>query len=87
VEKYDIVIKKSALKELIKIPKKDLKKIILKIKSLSINLRPIGCEKCTGIDRYRIRQGYYRILYTIKEQILTVYVVKIGHRKDIYRYD
>ncbi len=83
--KYEIVIKKSAIKELNKIPKKDLKKVVSKIKSLSNNPRPKGCEKLTGIERYRIRQGNYRVLYSIEDDILTVYVVKIGDRKDIYR--
>jgi mRNA interferase RelE/StbE len=83
--KYKIELKQSAVKELDKIPAKDLKKITAKIESLSTNPRPMGCEKLSALERYRIRQGNYRILYSIKDDILTVYVVKIGHRKDIYR--
>jgi len=83
--KYKIEIKQSAVKELNKIPSKDLKKIVLKIESLSNNPRPTGCEKLSTLERYRIRQGNYRILYSIEDDILTVYVVKIGHRKEIYR--
>lgn len=82
--KYKIEIKKSAAKELFLIPKKDLKRILKKIKNLSDDPRPVGCVKLSGQDRYRIRQGNYRILYSIEEEILVVYVVKIGHRKDIY---
>ena len=82
--KYKIEIKKSAAKELFLMPKKDLKRILKRIKNLSVDPRPIGCVKLSGQDRYRIRQGNYRILYSIEEEILVVYVVKIGHRKDIY---
>ena len=85
MEKYKIEIKKSAVKELNSIPKKDLKKIVQKIRSLSDNPRPNGCVKISGQERYRIRQGDYRILYSIENEILVVYVIKIGHRKEVYR--
>jgi mRNA interferase RelE/StbE len=83
--KYRIEIKKSAIKELHSIPKNDLQKIVAKIKSLSDDPRPPGCIKLSDSERYRIRQGNYRILYSIEDEILTVYVVKIGHRKEVYR--
>lgn len=83
--KYRIEIKKSAIKELNAIPKKDLKKIVFEIISLSDNPRPKECIKLSGGERYRIRHGNYRILYSIEDEILVVYVVKIGHRKDVYR--
>ena len=82
--KYRIEIKKSAIKELNTIPRKDLKKIVLKISSLSDDPRPKGCVKLSGMERYRIRQGNYRILYSIDDEILVVYVVKIRHRKEVY---
>ncbi len=85
MEKYKVEIKQTAVKELNKITVRDLKKIVSKIESLSNNPRPTGCEKLSTLERYRIRQGNYRILYSIEDDILTVYVVKIGHRKDIYR--
>ncbi|MFA5367656.1 MAG: type II toxin-antitoxin system RelE/ParE family toxin [Dehalococcoidia bacterium] len=85
MEKYNIDIKQSAIKELNKIPARDLKKIASKIESLSHNPRPAGCEKLSAQERYRLRQGNYRILYSIEDDILTVYVVKIAHRKDVYR--
>jgi len=85
VGKYKIFIKPTALKELQKIPKRDVSIIIVKIRSLSSNPRPPGCERLSADEKYRIRQGRYRIIYSIEDTILAVLVVKIGHRKDIYR--
>jgi len=62
-----------------------LKKILKRIEGLAENPRPSGCEKLTGQERYRLRQGRYRIVYSIQDDDLTVWVVKVGHRKDIYR--
>ena len=67
------------------IPKKDVKRILDRIKTLEDNPRPTGCEKLTGQEKYRLRQGRYRIVYSIQDDELTVWVVKVGHRKDIYR--
>ncbi len=83
--KYKIKIKASAVKELNKIPKKYLQRITNKILGLADNPRPQNCEKLSGQERYRIRQGNYRVIYSIEDYILTIYVVKIGHRKDIYK--
>ena len=82
---YEILFKESAYKDLKKIPKADLRKILSRIKKLSDNPRPAGCEKLTGQERYRLRQGKYRIVYSIQDDKLTIWVVKVGHRKDIYR--
>ena len=82
---YKIFFKKSVEKDFSSIPKKDLKKILDRIDALGENPRPQGCEKMTGRQRYRLRQGRYRILYSIQDDELTVWVVKVGHRKDIYR--
>ena len=82
--KYKIEIKKSAIKELESIPSNDLKRILTKIESLAEDPRQTGCIKLSGDDRYRIRQGNYRILYTIEDDILTIFIVKVGHRKDVY---
>ena len=82
---YRVSFRVSVEKDLIAIPKSDLKKILQRIKTLSENPRPSGCEKLTGQERYRIRQGRYRILYSIQDRELTVWIVKVGHRKDIYR--
>ena len=82
---YKILIKASAAKELEEIPKKDNSRIIDRIKSLADNPRPTGAEKLTGINRYRVRQGDYRILYEIYDKEIVVMVVKIGHRREVYR--
>ena len=83
--RYKIQIKPSAKKELFKLPKKELRKVVDKIRSLSLNPRPPGCEKLSGEEKYRIRQGNYRIVYSIGDKLLIVIVVKIGHRKEVYR--
>ena len=82
---YKVFFKKSVQKDLDAIPRKDLKRILGRIKALAKNPRPAGCEKLTGHERYRLRQGRYRIVYSIQDDELTVWVVTIGHRKDIYR--
>jgi len=82
---YKIFFKESVEKDLRSIPKKDLKKILTRIESLAKEPRPQGYEKLSSQDKYRIRQGTYRIIYSIQDQELTVWVVKVGHRKDVYR--
>lgn len=82
---YKIFFKKSVQKDFDSIPKKDLKRILSRIESLSEDPRPHGCEKLTGQERYRLRQGRYRIVYSIQDDELTVWVVKVAHRKHIYR--
>jgi len=85
VAKYNLTIKKSAAKELVDIPKKDLVKIIKRIKSLSVNPRPTGSQKLSAREQYRVRQGDYRIVYSIDDKELLVDIVKIGHRREVYR--
>jgi mRNA interferase RelE/StbE len=82
---YKIYLKKSVEKDFNVIPKKDLKKILDRIEALAEDPRPPGCEKLTEQQKYRLRQGRYRILYSIQDDELTIWVVKVGHRKDIYR--
>ena len=82
---YKVHFKASVERDLTAIPKKDLKKILKRIEELTENPRPWGCEKLTGQERYRLRQGRYRIVYSIQDDELTVWVVKVGHRRDIYR--
>ena len=82
---YKIFFKQSVEKDLRSIPKKDLKKILLRIELLAKDPRPQGYEKLSGQEKYRIRQGTYRIIYSIQDRQLTVWVVKVGHRKDVYR--
>ncbi|MBM9536279.1 type II toxin-antitoxin system RelE family toxin [Desulfobulbus alkaliphilus] len=82
---YEIFFRESVWKELKKVPQADLKKIISRIEQLGNDPRPMGCEKLTSLELYRIRQGNYRIVYSIQDDELTVWVVKVGHRKDAYR--
>ncbi|MFH2058173.1 MAG: type II toxin-antitoxin system RelE/ParE family toxin [Pseudomonadota bacterium] len=82
---YEIFFRESVYKDFRKIPKKDLQKILSKIQSLSLDPRPSGSEKLTGQEFFRIRQGNYRILYSIQDNQLTIWVIKVGHRKGIYR--
>jgi len=85
VAKYNILIKPSAVKEIENIPRKDRLRIIQKIQSLSNTPRPQGYEKLAGEDRYRIRQGVYRIVYSVADGELHIIVVKVGHRRDVYK--
>lgn len=83
---YKIEITASAEKSLKKIPKKDLEKIVEAIQVLAISPFPSGCRKLKGEENvYRVRQGNYRIIYEIIDSKLIVLVLKIGHRKDIYK--
>ena len=82
---YKIFFKKSVEKDFKVIPKKDLVKILERIEALAEEPRPPGCEKLSGQQKYRLRQGRYRILYSVQDDELTIYVVKVGHRRDIYR--
>ena len=82
---YKIYFRVSVEKDFKKIPVEDIKKILLRIKGLTLEPRPSVCEKLTEQEQYRIRQGRYRIVYSIQDDARTVWIVKIGHRKDIYR--
>ena len=83
--KYRIEIRKSAEKEIERLPRRDSKAVLDKIHALSENPRPHGCKKLSGQEKYRLRSGHYRILYSIEDDVLIVYVVSVGHRKDVYR--
>jgi mRNA interferase RelE/StbE len=81
-----LLIKPSAVKDIEAIPlKRDRQRVVERISKLAEDPRPSGSEKISGQDKYRVRQGRYRILYAIADQDLIVQVVKVGHRKDIYR--
>jgi mRNA interferase RelE/StbE len=85
VASYELRIKPSAVKELEALQTSDRRRVVGKIQSLAEEPRPAGCEKLTGQDRYRLRQGSLRILYEVTDADSTVSVVKIGHRRDVYR--
>jgi len=82
---YSIFFKDSVRKDLDSIPGNDLRRIMERIAGLADNPRPAVCEKLSGQEKYRIRQGNYRIIYSIRETELTVWVVKVGHRREVYR--
>ncbi len=82
---YKLYFRASVEKDFRAIPKKELRTILHRVELLSKEPRPIGCEKLTGQERYRLRQGKYRIVYSIQDKELTIWIVKVGHRKDIYR--
>jgi mRNA interferase RelE/StbE len=86
VARYRLLIKPSAVKDIEAIPlKRDRQRVVERISKLAEDPGPIGGEKISGQDKYRVRQGHYRILYAIEDQDLLVQVVKVGHRKDVYR--
>ncbi len=82
---YELVFRKSVAKDLHHIPKEDVARILERIRSLAENPRPPGCEKLSSLERYRIRQGVYRIVYEVQDRRLVVLVVKVAHRRDVYR--
>lgn len=87
MERYKVLVKASANNEIESIAlKKDRQGIVSRIQSLAENPRPSGCEKLSGShDKYRVREGRYRVIYSIEDKALMVYVVKVGHRKDVCR--
>jgi mRNA interferase RelE/StbE len=82
---YELRFKKSVAKDLRTLPKVDVQRILDRIRSLTENPRPIGCEKLSGQERYRFRQGSYRIIYEIDDGKVLVLVVKVAHRREAYR--
>ena len=84
---YRVLIKKSAAKELEEVAgKKDRERIARRIQALAADPRPSGVEKLSGTsEKYRIRQGNFRIVYEIQDEVLLVYVVRIADRKEVYR--
>jgi len=86
VASYRVEIKKSAAKELESLGgKKDRERLVAKIRGLAIDPRPAGVEKLTDKDQYRLRQGNFRILFEIHDDVLLVVIIKIGDRKEVYR--
>ena len=82
---YSVGIKRTAAKELDELPLKDRRRVVARIRALAADPRPRGCEKLTGEEKYRIRQGSLRILYEIDDRLSSVTIVKIGRRRDVYR--
>ncbi|MDT8439444.1 MAG: type II toxin-antitoxin system RelE/ParE family toxin [Wenzhouxiangellaceae bacterium] len=82
---YKLVFKRSVRKDLSCIPAKDVRLILQRIESLQHDPRPGNCEKLSAQERYRVRQGIYRIIYEVRDDVLVVSVVKVGHRGHVYR--
>ena len=82
--RYDILIKPSAVREIEKLPRKDRARVLQRIASLRDEARPHGCEKLSQEEKYRVRRGSYRIIYSIDDMEKTILVVRVGHRKDVY---
>jgi mRNA interferase RelE/StbE len=85
MENYSLSFKKSVAKDLRDIPNKYVKRILKCIESLRENPRADGCIKLSGQERYRIRQGVYRIIYEIQDSELIILVVKVAHRSEAYK--
>ena len=84
--RFEILIKPSAVKEIEAIGRKsDRQRVVGRIRDLAEVPRPSGCRKLSGKEWYRIRQGAFRIVYSVEDRRLVVFVVKVGHRKDVYR--
>ncbi len=83
--KYKLVFKKSVAKDLRSIPNRDVARILQRTRKLQENPRPVGSEKLSGQERYRVRQGLYRIIYELKDELLVVTAVKVAHRKHVYK--
>lgn len=85
MESYRVLIKPSAARELEELPQKDRARIATKITTLAGNPRPTGSEKLSAQEEYRVRQGHYRVVYSISDTEKTVLVVKVAHRREVYR--
>ena len=82
---YRVVFTRSARRELERLPKKEIERIAKRIHDLASDPRPVECEKLSGTDFYRIRQGDYRVLYRIDDAERLVDILRLGHRREVYR--
>jgi len=82
---YELRFRKSVSKDLDPIPKREIQRLMQVIQALADNPRPPQAIKLSGAEKYRLRCGVYRVLYEIHDDLLVVCVVKVGHRKDVYR--
>ncbi len=82
---YKLLIKPSAAKEIQALPAGDQRRVVAKIRGLADNPRPSGTERLSGDEKYRVRQGDYRVLYSVDDAAQTLVIVKVGHRRDVYR--
>jgi len=78
-------MRRSVARDLRPLPNKDVERVLRRIEGLIDNPRPTGCEKLSAQERYRVRQGAYRIIYEVEDNELIVTVVRVGHRRHVYR--
>ena len=83
--RYELRVKPSVAKDLRGLPKTDVKRIVKRMEALRDDPRAPGCEKLSGAELYRVRQGVYRIVYEIHDELVVVDVVRVGHRGEVYR--
>ncbi|MBI5837046.1 MAG: type II toxin-antitoxin system RelE/ParE family toxin [Candidatus Eisenbacteria bacterium] len=86
MEKYSLLIVPSAVRELEAVPRRaDRRRVVARIQALAADPRPAGCQKLTGKDGSRVRQGAIRVVYQVDDRSRTITVIKIGHRREVYR--
>ncbi len=83
--RYKLLFRNSVAKDMRRLQNKDVSRILKRINKLSENPRGSGCEKLSEQERYRVRQGDYRIIYEIHDDTVIVEIVQVGHRREIYR--
>jgi mRNA interferase RelE/StbE len=83
--RFELRFKPSVAKDLRGIPKADVRRLLKRIEALRDEPRPPGCEKLTGRELYRIRQGAYRVVYSVDDAEVVIEVIKVGHRREVYR--
>lgn len=85
MEKYRVLVRKSVSKDLDRITKKDMRRVVKAMRALSDDPRPPQSKKLSGDEKYRLRCGAYRIIYEIQDEQLVICIVRIRHRRDVYR--
>ena len=83
--RFELRVRPSVSKDLRGVSKADVKRILARIETLRDDPRAVGCEKLSGAELYRVRQGAYRIVYEIHDTWIVVEVIRVGHRSDVYR--
>ena len=83
--RFELRFKPSVIKDLRGIPKAEVRRLLKRIEALRDDPRPAGCEKLTGRELYRIRQGVYRVIYSVDDAAVVIEVIKVGHRREVYR--
>lgn len=83
--RFELRFKPSVIKDLRGIPKTEVRRLLSRIEALRDDPRPVGCEKLTGRELYRIRQGVYRVVYSVDDEHVVIEVIKVGHRREVYR--